>query len=716
MAIFHDITEQKRTQLALQKQLVALTQPINHSNIQFTDLFNIEEIQKIQDAFAKALGVASLITYPDGTPITKPSNFCRLCSDIIRKTEKGNNNCMISDAIIGKKNPDYPNIQICLSSGLWDAGSSITIDGNHIANWLIGQIKNENVDENKILAYADDIKADRTEYRKALDEVNIMSNEQFKKAADAIFILANELSLKAYQNIQQARFISEKQIAEIALKQNEHKFRSYIENAPDGILISNSIGYIIDVNSTACEMFGYSQSEFLNINTIQIVDILEIARIEKSLHIIKEAGRFTSEIKFLRKNNTTFYGLLSAVKLDENQTLIFIKNIDSLKLTEQELIKAKEKAEESDKLKSAFLANMSHEIRTPMNGILGFAQLLSEPNLSAEKIKSFVEIINSSSNQLLNIIDDLIDIAKIEANQLNISLQPIDINSVLNELFTLFEFKTKSKKLNFILEKTITTNDSIVITDENRLGQILINLINNSLKFTEKGFVKFGVAVKEKELEFYVQDSGSGIPFEIQEKIFDRFVQAETSLSKMMGGTGLGLSISKSLVELLGGRIWLKSEVEIGTTFYFTIPYKVTSFRKSNKIENTQISENIENKYTILVAEDEDTNYIFLDVLLQNLNKNFNVIRAHDGYEAINYIKRNIDIDLILMDIKMPGTDGFTASKEIKKLKPEIPIIAQTAYAQDSDKTNAINAGCDEYISKPINKMKLIELIKKYLK
>lgn len=254
--LLREIEERKKIEEALNKRLIALTEPLETADISFADLFNLEDIQKIQDAFAEATQVASLIVEPDGTPITRPSKFCRLCMDIIRKTEKGRKNCAYSDSIIGSLNPEGPNIQPCLSGGLWDAGATITVGGKHIASWLVGQVKNEAIDEEKIVRYAAEIGTDEEEFRKALKEVPVMSLEQFRKITDAVFILAKELSLKAYQNVQQARFITKRRQAEMALQEREEQLRTLINAMPDLVIFKDAEGRYLESNDFNLRFFG----------------------------------------------------------------------------------------------------------------------------------------------------------------------------------------------------------------------------------------------------------------------------------------------------------------------------------------------------------------------------------------------------------------------------------------------------------------------------
>lgn len=379
----------------------------------------------------------------------------------------------------------------------------------------------------------------------------------------------------------------------------------------------------------------------------------------------------------------------------------------------KELIISKEKAEESDRLKSAFLANVSHEIRTPMNGILGFTQLLESSELSKEESVSYLEIIRQSGLQLMNIINDVIHVSKIEAGEVKLNLSIINIKSFLHNVYSFFEPSIKLKNLKFSYDLDIKEQDNFIYSDETKLRQIIINLLSNALKFTSSGEIKFGCTKRNDFIEFFVKDTGIGIDVEHHKSIFERFSQVEIAPSKKFGGTGLGLSISKSLSELLGGIIRVESELNKGAAFFFTIPLK-----KPDQADIVSISHNTSSVSpdwhgkTILVADDEYVNYLFIQLILKD-TKAVSLI-ARDGKEAIEMFDLHPEIDLVLMDIKMPEIDGLSVIKHIRKTRKNIPVVVQSAYVQNEDKANAFLAGCNDFISKPIDKEKLLALIGKH--
>ena len=388
------------------------------------------------------------------------------------------------------------------------------------------------------------------------------------------------------------------------------------------------------------------------------------------------------------------------------------QEISERKKTETELLKAKTKAEESDKLKTAFLANISHEIRTPMNGIVGFAGLLVDNSVDDESRKVYVEIINNSCNQLLSIINDIVDISRIESGLVTLSESAFSLNNLIDELQMFFQPFADKNNLKISSTKALPDHNCDIISDHTKLRQVLNNLLINALKFTKAGEIKFGYLLKDNFIEFYVSDTGIGIRPEFQEVIFERFRQADSNDNAVYGGTGLGLSISKAFVELHGGKIWVKSIPGKGTDFYFTIVFKFP-LQDLKNVGKEKLISLIGKK--ILVAEDEDSNFRFLNELLENSGAI--VTRAENGLQAVEICKKTNDFALILMDIKMPEMNGLEAARIIKQEKDnKTPIIVQTAYAYPEDRKKALEYKCDDYITKPLNQAELFKIINKYIR
>ena len=385
------------------------------------------------------------------------------------------------------------------------------------------------------------------------------------------------------------------------------------------------------------------------------------------------------------------------------------------KKVENELNSALLHAQESDRLKSAFLANMSHEIRTPMNGIIGFSELCLDPNITKEKQREFANIVIKSSKRLLSIVNDILDISKIEAGAVTLKLESVNLNKLLDELEAFFKPIAQENNIKLNCERGLENYKSSVETDKIKLNQVLTNLLSNAFKFTDEGSVSFGYQLIENNLQFYVKDTGIGVEKNLQNKIFDRFSQGNLDLSKQHKGTGLGLAITKKIVELFKGEIWLDSSVK-GTTIYFTIPYVKSKVPLiSSVIEEQKPSIQVKNKeITILVAEDEEYNMMYIIELFSTTK--FKIIEATNGKKALELAINNPEIQLVLMDIKMPVMDGNEAMKEIKKLKPNLPIIALSAFAMESDKAKALALGFDAYLTKPLDRKLLFQLIDNFSK
>jgi len=381
----------------------------------------------------------------------------------------------------------------------------------------------------------------------------------------------------------------------------------------------------------------------------------------------------------------------------------------------QALIKAKIKAEEGDLLKASFLANLSHEIRTPMNAINGFTELILNTEIDKNEQIEYLNVIQKNGKNLVSIIDDLIEMSKIDSNQVSPNFSEINLESCIVELYKTVKVTIpKTKTIKFKLIKSTVPAGYNIITDEIKLKQVIINLLTNAIKYTDEGFVTFKYEIDEKEnrIHFTIQDTGSGIEEGHHQHVFDRFKRVENDKSIQVGGLGLGLSISKAYIEILGGTINLESEVGVGSTFYFSIPLQYVTSEpivvKSIKEKEGMKSEN----KIILIAEDDNINFLLFQKMMKD--KNFQIIRAKNGQEAVDICINNSNIDLVLMDIKMPVLNGFEAVEQIRPIRPELPIIAQTAYSSSEDRLKIEQAGFDDYITKPLSRERLFELIDKY--
>jgi two-component system CheB/CheR fusion protein len=392
-----------------------------------------------------------------------------------------------------------------------------------------------------------------------------------------------------------------------------------------------------------------------------------------------------------------------------------VSEITERKRIEKQLKEAKLQAEMANNYKNQFLANVSHEIRTPISGMVGFASLLRKEDLDVETKKLYIDIIESSSKQLLNLVNDIIDISRIEAGELKMSKAPCELHKILKETETLFEqLKHARGKQNLKIRLNLSGKDEalFIVTDPDRLKQILINLIGNALKFTETGGVDFGYELENDRLKFYVSDTGIGMSEDDLKLVFERFKRTEQA-HKKYEGTGLGLAITKGLLDLLGGDISVHSEVGRGSVFTFTIPYEPSKPEQvKSPEEQVTDTERLRGK-KILIAEDEKINRMYLEIILKDLP--IQIFWARNGLEAVEIFSENRDINLVLMDIKMPLMDGEEAMQKILAWKPGTRIVAQTANALSSDREKYLESGFVDHISKPIDKKQLIRIMEKWV-
>ena len=534
-----------------------------------------------------------------------------------------------------------------------------------------------------------------------------------------------------------AEDITEKKKVEKELYESQHLFETLANMSPVGIFRTRADGYTTYVNPKWCEISGLGYEEALGDGWMKVIhpDDRDSTSVEWKDRAQKGSAS-QAEYRFLKPDGTIKWVLGNAIpEMDGDIVVGYIgtttditeRKISELLLQEkaeeieaqneeykqlnEELYKAKIKAEESDRLKSAFLANMSHEIRTPMNAICGFSRLLERPNLDEQKRKEFVDLINNNSQQLLNIINDIIDISKIESGVMSISPMNFSINKLCDEVYSTFAPIAQQKGIELICRKGLPDSKSMVKTDETKLKQVLTNLISNSVKFTSSGQIEIEYTLCNNMLNFVVKDTGIGIPVQWQETVFERFQQVQDAITDSRTGTGLGLPISKAFVELLDGEIWLESKEKVGTSFHFTIPYKPAFQNEEATQVQTPMTKNWSNKTILLVEDDEPNQFYIFEVLRDTGVK---IVGVNNGEEAIKICKENDDIDLVLMDLKLPKMNGLDATKEIRMEKPNLPIIAQTACAFSSDVEQASNAGCNSFIAKPIKKDDLLALISKH--
>ncbi|MFA5819245.1 MAG: ATP-binding protein [Bacteroidales bacterium] len=546
-------------------------------------------------------------------------------------------------------------------------------------------------------------------------ELAFQNDEKEKRAAE--LIIANKELV--YQNDEKEKRTTELILANEAILQSEENFRRSISESPMGIRIVSTDGKTIYANKAFLAIFELnSLEEFTSTPVINRYTSESYAQHQERKENRKNGHDvFDYEISIVCKNAE-----IRHIKVSRKEVLwngIKHYQVINFDITEQkkltiDLIAAKERAEESDRLKSAFLANMSHEIRTPMNGILGFAKLLKTPNLSSYDQQNFIQTIQISGARMLNTINNIVNISKIESGLMKVDIKESNINEQIKFLYAFFKPEVESKGMQFFFKNGLPSKEAFIKTDIEKIYAILTNLIKNAIKFTYEGSIEFGYEKKDEYLEFFVKDMGIGIPENQTELIFERFRQGSESLNRGYEGSGLGLSISKSYVEMLGGEIWVESEEGKGSIFYFTIPYNAVSEEKS-AIRKDVFEEDKEvqvKKLKILIAEDDKISNFLLTSALQKISKE--VLHAITGVQAVEACRNNPDLDLVLMDIKMSDMNGYEATRQIRQFNTDVIIIAQTAYGFSDDREKAIEAGCNDYISKPINHAVLLSLIQRH--
>jgi PAS domain S-box-containing protein len=500
-------------------------------------------------------------------------------------------------------------------------------------------------------------------------------------------------------------------------------YQSIFETTGTATFIVDENANVLVANNEATYLFGGDQKELLGKGWMRYMTKESLEKMIESHRKVREINnpdqRVSYEIQIVNKNKKIKSAILFGRLIPgTKQTVISVLDITDLKEIEKRLITAKEHAELSNKLKSEFLHNMSHEIRTPLNGIIGFTELLEENDLEKEEKEQYLSIIKHSGIQLLRIIEDILEISRLETKQVSVKEKKLNLNKLVTEHFLIFDINAKEKGISLYLKKGLSDEKSIIFSDEAKLNKIISNLLENAMKFTSTGYIELGYTLKNKLLDIYVKDTGIGIKPENQKIIFERFSQEEKELSKNVGGLGLGLSIVKENAELLGGKVYVQSEKGKGSTFHVSIPYRPLNrtFIHAESESITIKSNEKDNDYTILIVDDEEMNSFYIETLLKRQKEfTYNILQAHNGEEAIDICQKNSDIDIILMDLKMPQMNGFDACKKIKAIRPHLPIIAQTAYSTSEDKTKALKAGCNDFISKPILKKQFDKLIYKYL-
>lgn len=538
-----------------------------------------------------------------------------------------------------------------------------------------------------------------------------------KAASESLRINISSLQFKEYKELGELanQMISKRDKIERQLNIETAYFEQLFENSPEAIAITDNESKGIKINKKFTELFGYTLEDIKGVGIDNLLANEERQGEANKLNTLTANGQLV-EIETKRKCKTGELIDVSIVGnpiiIDDKPIAIFgiYRDITQRKLYEQHLTEAKNKAEESDLLKSAFLANMSHEIRTPMNHIIGFTDIMTSQNINENERLEYGELIKQSSNNLLQLINNIIDLSKIESRQIKLNWANYNLNGILTVLFEKFyDLKNNINKSHITLQvqKALSDKDALLFTDAKRLEQLLSNVLDNAIKFTNEGSVEFGYQTIENEsvIEIYVKDTGIGIPESALKDIFMSFRQIDGSDTRQYGGTGLGLTITHRLTEVLGGKIRVESKENEGTCFYIQFPF---SLEKEDKL----YKENLYNwsGKKILIVDDQRNNFTYFKTALEHTHAQ--IFWAKNGAEAISLCE-SVKVDIVLMDIQMPVMNGYEATKRIKHRNARIPIIGQTAFVEKDNKTKAIAAGCDDYIVKPVKTKTLLDSINK---
>lgn len=569
--------------------------------------------------------------------------------------------------------------------------------------------------------YRDAVKS-RIEFQKETgNNAKMMEQEYLRMDGSKIAVTTTAAPIK-YQGIDSilvfVHDLSNQKKTEAQIK----KLSLAVEQSPVSIIIADLKGTVEYVNPKFSELTGYSLHEIVGKNPRVLKSDFTSDEEYKVLWETIISGKVWSGVfKNIKKDGSEYWesATISPIKNEKGEITHYIgikEDITEKKQIYADLTVANNKAEESNQLKSHFLANMSHEIRTPLNGILGFLDLIKDYTISESERNGYIDIVSKSGVRLLETINDIIEMSKIEAGSFNLDIENINLCTLIHDLICFFKPQTDEKGVILKFENPNTNSEALhqFATDKNKLNGILTNIIKNAIKFTHKGSIEVSVDQKENGVLIKVQDTGIGIPDDKITSIFGRFIQADITNSRGYEGSGLGLSISKAYVDLLNGKIWVESEVGTGSTFFLFLPFLNQQTQKEIPSVKSNITKtNIQESYTVLVAEDEEDNFQYLRILLQKLG--VTILWAVNGLEAVRLVQETEKIDIVLMDIKMPEMSGIEAVKEIRTFNKKIPIIGQSAFFMDSN-DNVINEnGFTDYIMKPIKKEQLYQILKKYL-
>jgi PAS domain S-box-containing protein len=708
--------ETKLAEEVLKKRLATLTMPRDDAKpIIFEDLFNLEDIQRLQDEFASATGVASIITHTDGTPITRPSHFCRLCKDIIRKTRKGRANCYESDAVIGRLSPEGPTIQPCMSGGLWDAGAGISVGGRHIANWLIGQVRDATQTEDKMRAYALEIGADESALIQAFREVPSMSRERFAQIARVLFTLSNQLSTIAYQNLLQARFITERKQAEEALRESEGKYRTILEDIEDGYFEVDIAGNLTFFNGSLSEILGYSKDELIGMSSRQYTDEENAKKLYQTFNRVYTTGKsdkgFDWEIIRKDGNKRIVQASISPKKDSEGQPIGFqgiVRDVSDRRQIEKDKAKLETRLQRAQKMEAigALAGGVAHDLNNILGGLVSYPELLLLQLSEDSPLRKSILTIQKSGEKAAAVVQDLLTLARRGV----VITEVVNLNDVISQYLKSPEYE----RLQFYhpgvhLETHFDPETLNILGSPTHLSKAVMNLISNAAEAMPEGG-KLTVSTENRYIDrpirgydnvkegdyvvLTVSDTGTGIAPDDLEKIFEPFYT-----KKKMGrsGTGLGMAVVWGTVKDHNGYIHVQSTEGKGTTF--TLYFPVTREKLPEDKSHLSIGSYSGNGESIMVVDDVEEQRKIASGMLEELG--YSVVSMSSGEEAVEYLKTN-KVELLVLDMIMdPGMDGLDTYKKIIEMHPEQKAIIASGFSETGRVKEVQGLGAGAYIRKP---------------
>lgn len=673
--------------------------------LKLADLVSIADIQQFFDYFYNLTGLHTSILDPDNKLLVGVG-WQDICAHFHRQHPLMLANCIESDQLVihraGKGNYSLH----CCKNGLWDAAQPVFIEGQHIATFFCGQffLDDDSHTRGRFIEQALKYGLDSEAYLLAYEKVPVYSRQTVAILMDLFRLFGKLVVEKGYYNHLLRTEIENGRTIEQALLESENRFQAFMEQLPAFAFLKdqhmrllyanthmkNTLGADTWIGKVAGEYLPAYQAErklevdqaVLNGETRE--EIEDDLRDRKGQRLILHTYKFPIR----SQDGRTYIGGLSF-------------DISNLKTKEQELILVRQRAEAGEQFRSKFIANISHELRTPMNAIMGFSELLSGAAAEPEKQNAYIQTIRENCRLLQQLVDDILEISEIEAGLSEPSSDSVCLNDVLDELYDVYYHRAAKKNVSLLVGKLLPNHACTIVTDYSKLFKALNNVLSNAVKFTFSGHIKLYYEMLEDKVRFVVEDTGIGIKPDLQEHVYKIFSRLADQTEEY-GGTGVGLSTAKSYVAILGGKIWFESELGKGTHFFLEIPRIA-----DHKAEAKAIP-------TLLVAEDDDTNYLYIKESL--CNEGYNLLRAYDGLEAIRLVKEHPEIRLVLMDIRMPALNGINTTFEIKKIRPDLPVIMQTAHAMNESKMKARTAGCQDYLSKPIKKEVLIRTVRYWLK